>query len=193
MFKMTTFGVDAHSESLAHQTCLLCGHTSCFQGNLIQGTATRWGQVIGVVVAKDHHLQLICQRPAHTNNASGVCWNVEHVNVCSRMRNETQDAVSIGPVRMCQQSTSCSRSIVAGNGFRKFVLMWTQIRRTYWMMEMVVKLTYLYSWTLFCVCERASKRMVKDGHHSTAVTEYRFPWRYCCPAWAYFCSHRHAQ
>jgi len=43
MFKITTFGLDAHSESLDHPTCLICGYTSCFPGNLIHGTVTRWG------------------------------------------------------------------------------------------------------------------------------------------------------
>ena len=155
MFKMTTFGLDAHSESLDHQTCLLCGHTSCFPGNLIHGTVTWWGQVIGVVAAKYHHFQSVCQRTAHTSNASGVCWNVEHVNVCSRMRNETREAVSIGPY--VPTVDLVFTDVVAGKGFRKFILIWTQIHRTYSLMEVVVKLRNFYSWTLFCVYEPASE------------------------------------
>jgi hypothetical protein len=154
MFKMTTFGLDAHSEFPDHQACLFCGHTSCFPANLIRGTVTRWVQVIGVVVAKDHHFQSVCQRTARTNNASGVCWNVEHVNVCSRMRNETQEAVSIGPY---VRTVDLVLTDVAGKSFRKFILMWTQIRRTYSLMEKVVKLRDFYSWTLFCVIEPASE------------------------------------
>jgi len=154
MFKITIFGLDAHSESLDHPTYLLCGHASCFPGNFIYGTLTKWGQLVGVFVAKDRHLQSVCQRTAHTSNASGVCWNFEHVNVCSRMLNGTQEAVSIGP--SVPTVDLVVTDVVAGKGFRKFIPMWTQIHRTYSLMEIVVKLINFYSWTLFCVYEPAS-------------------------------------
>lgn len=59
------------------------------------------------------------------------------------MRNETQEAVSIGPyVRTVDLVLT---DVVAGKSFRKFILMWTQIRRTYSLMEKVVKLRDFYS------------------------------------------------
>jgi len=47
--------------------------------------------------------------------------------------------------------------VVAGKGFRKFILMWTQIHQTYSLMEIVVKLRNFYSLTSFCVYKPASE------------------------------------
>lgn len=59
------------------------------------------------------------------------------------MRNETREAVSIGPY--VPTVDLVVTDVLAGKGFRKFILIWTQIHRTYSLMEVVVKHRNLYS------------------------------------------------
>jgi len=59
------------------------------------------------------------------------------------MRNATQEAVSIG--LYVPTVDLVFTGVVPGKGFTKFILMWTQIHRTYSLMEIVVKLRNFYS------------------------------------------------
>jgi hypothetical protein len=187
---MTTLSLDAHSESLDHQTCVLCGHTPRFPGNLIHGTVTRWGQVIGVVAAKDRHFQSVCQRTAHTSNASDVCWNVERLSVCSRMRKLTYEAVSIGPYVPAVDlvfTWHCGRKMLQ----EIYTNVDTNSPDTFFDGDSCKAEKPLFTNFILCLraSERASNRTVKDSQHLTAVAEYLFPRRYCCPAFGAIALH----